>query len=55
MERVCPKCGLETLQWDEVDIGVGIQRGPAFCVNPDCGWDLAKKERRESENNKAVI
>lgn len=32
---VCPKCGEPTV-WDEVDIGVGVQCGPARC--DFCGW-----------------
>lgn len=31
----CPKCGSK-LDFDEVDIGVGIQRGNYGC--PDCHW-----------------
>ncbi len=31
----CPMCGGE-LGHDEVDIGVGIQYGPEYCI--DCGW-----------------
>lgn len=31
----CPECG-EDLTYDEVDIGVGIQRGNARC--DECGW-----------------
>lgn len=34
-EEACPKCGAP-LSHHEVDIGVGIQQGPAFCE--DCGW-----------------
>jgi ribosomal protein S27AE len=31
----CPECG-EILQYDEVDIGVGVLRGNTSC--PGCGW-----------------
>jgi ribosomal protein S27AE len=31
----CPECG-EPLEFDEVDIGVGVQRGNPRC--PNCGW-----------------
>jgi transcription elongation factor Elf1 len=31
----CPECG-ELLDFDEVDIGVGVQRGNYHCLN--CGW-----------------
>src|SRR4029077_12630146 len=31
----CPNCQAE-LDWDEVDIGVGVQTGPAYC--PSCGY-----------------
>jgi transcription elongation factor Elf1 len=35
MDNICPKCGAETT-CDEVDIGVGVQKGPARCDN--CRW-----------------
>lgn len=31
----CPDCN-EPLEYDEVDIGVGVQRGNYYC--PNCGW-----------------
>ncbi len=31
----CPECG-SPCEYDEVDIGVGVQRGPAACS--ECGW-----------------
>ena len=34
-EPTCPVCGGE-LNHDEVDIGVGVQHGPEYCI--DCGW-----------------
>jgi ribosomal protein S27AE len=34
-DEPCPKCGAE-LEYDEVDIGVGVQRGNYGC--PECGW-----------------
>ena len=34
-EPKCPMCGGK-LDHDEVDIGVGVQWGPEFCI--DCGW-----------------
>ena len=34
-EPTCPVCGGE-LEHDEVDIGVGVQYGPEYCI--DCGW-----------------
>ena len=36
-EEQCPECG-ETLEYDEVDIGVGVQRGNYGC--PACGWTM---------------
>ncbi len=33
----CPECGNTDLMYDEVDIGVGIQHGPAYCNL--CGWN----------------
>ena len=32
---LCPECDAD-LEYDEVDIGVGVQRGNYRC--PDCGW-----------------
>jgi hypothetical protein len=32
----CPECGNPDLDWDEVDIGVGVQKGNYGCR--DCGW-----------------
>lgn len=32
----CPRCGAE-LEYDEVDIGVGVQRGNYRCS--ECGWE----------------
>ncbi len=32
----CPECALESLDRDEVDVGVGVMSGPAFCNA--CGW-----------------
>ena len=34
-EDPCPSCG-EPLEFDEVDIGVGVQRGNPHCRS--CGW-----------------
>ncbi len=39
-DRSCPKCGGETT-CEEVDIGVGIQQGPARC--DCCGWSQDKE------------
>lgn len=36
MNEFCPECDAP-LDWDEVDIGVGTQRGNYRC--PDCGWE----------------
>lgn len=36
-DETCPKCG-GPLEFDEVDIGVGVQRGNYRCDNPECGW-----------------
>lgn len=35
---VCPDCKFDSLDWQEVDIGVGVMKGPAWCINPECGW-----------------
>lgn len=35
-DELCPECGAE-LEYDEVDIGVGVQRGNFYC--PECGWE----------------
>lgn len=35
MAERCPNCSGE-LEYDEVDIGVGVERGNYFC--PDCHW-----------------
>lgn len=35
MPARCAACGAALTQ-DEVDIGVGIQRGPWYCT--ECGW-----------------
>lgn len=32
---LCPRCG-EALEFDEVDIGVGVMRGNPGC--PNCHW-----------------
>lgn len=45
-EPICPKCGAECC-YDEVDIGVGIQRGPEWC--PECYWSaLGEAEDRQT-------
>ena len=48
----CPRCG-EPLLWDEVDIGVGVQRGPAWCQNPDCDYseDRDNKEADDGQED----
>ena len=38
--ELCPDCGGQ-LEWDEVDIGVGVQRGPSFCLDPECRYNRA--------------
>lgn len=35
IEQPCPVCGAE-LEFDEVDVGVGVIRGNYNC--PQCGW-----------------
>lgn len=32
----CPKCGCDECHCDEVDVGVGVIKGPYGC--PACGW-----------------
>lgn len=44
-EPRCPKCD-GPVEYDEVDIGVGVQRGPEWCINPECGWN-AEQELEE--------
>lgn len=34
----CPNCE-EWLEWESVNVGVGIINGPAWCNNPDCGYN----------------
>jgi len=43
-DLTCPKCG-EVLDFDEVDIGVGVARGNFRC--PNCFWsdDVATNDR----------
>ena len=36
-DELCPKCKTP-MEYDEVDIGVGVQRGNYACANPECGW-----------------
>ncbi len=38
-DHSCPRCGGQT-DADEVDIGVGVMRGPRGCI--DCGWSEDK-------------
>jgi len=48
-EELCPECG-EPLDYDEVDIGVGVQRGNYRCES--CGWEPGPlEERLEDEEN----
>lgn len=44
MDEFCPECNAP-LDIDEVDIGVGVQRGNYRC--PDCGWDPRADPRVE--------
>jgi len=44
----CPDCG-EPLEWDEVDIGVGVICGPAYCSNPSCQFNTRQEEQRTRE------
>ncbi len=53
ISRLCPVCGSE-LDYDEVDIGVGIQTGNYRCEI--CGWyparddeDIWKEEHTEED------
>ena len=46
MENSCPKCG-EELNFDEVDIGVGVMQGNWRCDN--CGWTPPTWEEVEKE------
>lgn len=39
----CPECGAE-LVWDEVDIGVGTERGNPGC--PECLWPFRRERAR---------
>ena len=39
---LCPHCG-EALEYDEVDIGVGVQRGNPGC--PSCLWTPSEQKR----------
>jgi hypothetical protein len=40
---ICPECGAE-LEYDEVDIGVGTQRGNPGC--PECHWTPTSESDR---------
>lgn len=53
----CPECEA-ALEYDEVDIGVGVQRGNPRC--PECGWvpddlrlddDLEEEDEDEDEED----
>jgi uncharacterized Zn finger protein (UPF0148 family) len=46
-DELCPDCG-EPLEFDEVDIGVGVQRGNYNC--PNCGW-APKQAEDEPEDD----
>lgn len=35
-DEICPNCA-GSLEYDEIDIGVGVQRGNYYC--PNCGWE----------------
>jgi hypothetical protein len=35
VSETCPECK-GALECIEVDIGIGMQKGPPYC--PDCGW-----------------
>lgn len=46
----CPECGSD-LEFDEVDIGVGVLRGNAGC--PECHWAPSKiKESQKVDKNR---
>ncbi len=52
----CPDCD-EPLEYDEVDIGVGVQRGNYHC--PACGWEprrekLTRQERLQGLADRGV-
>lgn len=38
-KETCPQCGERSLDWEEVDVGVGVIEGPAHCTIPTCGYD----------------
>lgn len=38
MVKICPSCGGE-LAFDEVDVGIGVITSPAWCPDPECGYD----------------
>ena|SRR3972149_3035849 len=54
-ERTCPKCDY-ILSYEEVDIGVGTQRGNYHCDN--CGWneeDLIKGWEIRNESGEIIV
>lgn len=48
---VCPNCG-DDLEFDEVDIGVGVERGNPRCLS--CGWYPNVVKRHSSECTKVL-
>lgn len=47
-DEFCPECG-HPLDWDEVDIGVGVQRGNYNC--PSCGWVPRDRDQDDLDMN----
>jgi hypothetical protein len=46
-DESCPDCS-EPLDFDEVDISVGVQRGNPRC--PNCGWEPRTKEEKQADD-----
>lgn len=51
-EKACPNCGGKNTERHEVDIGVGVQFGPWYCM--DCGWQEPEIDYGITENTEGM-